>query len=318
MPTRAWANPEHLVTPAARHRRAILFMTVAALCWSSGGILVRALSITNAWEIVFWRSLFMAAFVAGVLTVMHGRGMPKAFMAVGVPGLVSGLFLAGTFFFFIGSLTRTTVANTFVLMSVSPFLAALAGRLVLKEKVPTRTWVAISVAFVGIVVMFADSLDAGRLAGNLLALGVSCCFAGQVTMLRKFHATVDMLPQVMIAGLISLGFAFLVSPPFAATGRDLAILAVMGSVQLGTGCLLATAASKHLSATELGLLALLEPIIGPLWVWALMGEAPGAAALTGGVVVLTAVIANEVFAAWQATRGARAATDAPPMVTPGP
>ena len=192
------------MTPASRHRRAIAFMVVAAICWSSGGLLVRALSITNAWEIVFWRSLFMALFVAGVLLVLHGRRMPHAVRAVGRPGLVSGLFLAGTFFFFIGSLTRTTVANTFVLMSVSPFLAAIAGRIFLREEVPARTWIAMAIAFAGIVVMFADSLDAGRLSGNLLALGVSCCFAGQVTVLRKYHAHVDMLPQVMIAGLFSL------------------------------------------------------------------------------------------------------------------
>jgi hypothetical protein len=189
------------MTPAARHRRAILFMVIAAVCWSSASS--RALSITNARRSCS-APLFMAVFVAGVLTVMHGRRMPQAVVAVGMPGLVSGLFLAGTFFFFIGSLTRTTVANTFVLMSVSPFLAALAGRMVLKETVPMRTWVAISVAFVGIVVMFADSLDAGRLVGNLLALGVSCCFAAQVTMLRKFRARVDMLPQVMI-GACPLG-----------------------------------------------------------------------------------------------------------------
>jgi drug/metabolite transporter (DMT)-like permease len=253
-----------------------------------------------------------------VLVVLHGRRMPRAVVAVGRPGLISGLFLAGSFFFFIGSLTRTTVANTFVLMSVSPFLAALAGRLVLKERVPPRTWVAMTVAFAGIIVMFADSLDGGRLAGNLLALGVSCCFAGQVTVLRKYHATVDMLPQVMIAGLISLAAAFVLSPPFAASGRDHAILALMGCVQLGIGCLLATAASKHLSATELGLLALLEPIIGPLWVWALMGEAPGAAALTGGVIVLTAVIVNEAYAAWRSARATGAASGAPPAVMPGP
>lgn len=293
-------------------------MVVAAICWSSGGILVRALSITNAWEIVFWRSFFMALFVAGVLIVMHGRRMPQAVVATGLPGLVSGLFLAGSFFFFIGSLTRTTVANTFVLMSVSPFLAALAGRLVLKEKVPLRTWVAIAVAFAGIVIMFADSLDAGRLAGNLLALGVSCCFAGQVTVLRKFHASIDMLPQVMIAGLISVAVAFLVSPPFAATGRDLAVLAVMGCVQLGTGCLLATAASKYLSATELGLLALLEPIVGPVWVWVLLGEAPGRSALAGGMIVLAAVLANEMFAAWRGARARAPARELPPTATPGP
>jgi drug/metabolite transporter (DMT)-like permease len=248
----------------------------------------------------------MALFVAGVLLAMHGRRMPKVVLAGGRPVLLSGLFLAGTFFFFIGSLTRTTVANTFVLMSVSPFLAALAGRLVLKETVPARTWIAMAVAFAGIVVMFADSLDAGRLTGNLLALGVSCCFAAQVIVLRRFHATVDMLPQVMVAGVISLVVAFAVAPPFAATGRDLAVLALMGCVQLGTGCLLATAASKHLSATELGLLALLEPILGPLWVWALMSERPGPSTLVGAVVVLGAVIANEAFAAWRSTRDAAA------------
>ncbi|MEO8675330.1 MAG: DMT family transporter [Casimicrobiaceae bacterium] len=306
------------MTPAARHRRAITFMVVAAVCWSSGGLLVRALSITNAWEIVFWRSLFMALFVAGVLLVLHGRRMPQAVLAVGRPGLVSGMFLAGTFFFFIGSLTRTTVANTFVLMSVSPFLAAIAGRVFLQERVPARTWIAMTVAFAGMIVMFADSLDAGRLSGNLLALGVSACFAGQVTVLRKYHAHVDMLPQVMVAGIVSLAVALVLAPPFAATTRDLLILALMGCVQLGTGCLLATAASRSLSATELGLLALLEPILGPLWVWALMGEQPGRAALTGGAIVLAAVIANEAFAAWRGAQSAKPSADASQVLTPGP
>jgi len=232
-----------VIAAVPTHRRAILFMIVGAACWSSGGFLVRQLSITDAWEIVFWRSLFMAAFVAGVLLVMHGRRMPRAVAAVGWPGVMAGTFLAGTFFFYIGSLTRTTVANTNVLMSVSPFLAALGGRFLLGEPVPLRTWVAMIAAFAGIVVMFADSLDAGRIAGNLLAIGVSVCFAAQVTLLRKFHATVDMLPQVLIAGVVSLVVALALAPPFAASHRDLAILAVMGCVQLGAGCLLATAAS---------------------------------------------------------------------------
>ena len=293
-------------------------MVVAAVCWSSGGLLVRALSITNAWEIVFWRSLFMALFVAGVLLVMHGGRMLQAVLAIGRPGVIAGAFLAGTFFFFIASLTHTTVANTFVLMSVSPFLVAIAGRVVLHEPVPRRTWVAMAVALAGMVVMFADAIDAGRLWGNLLALGVSCCFAGQVMVLRKYHAHVDMLPQVMVAGAISLALAGVLAPPFAATGRDLGILALMGCVQLGAGCLLATAASRHLAATELGLLALLEPILGPLWVWAFMGEAPGRAALTGGAIVLSAVVANEAFAAWRGERVEGRAREAPSPLPPGP
>ena len=65
-----------MTDPAAR-LRAIAFMVVAAICWSSGGFLVRQLSITDAWEIVFWRSVFMAFFVLGVLVAMH-RGRTVA------------------------------------------------------------------------------------------------------------------------------------------------------------------------------------------------------------------------------------------------
>jgi len=297
--------------PAARPR-AIAMMVVAAICWSTGGVLVRQLDLRDAWEIVFWRSLFMTFFVLGVLVAMHRSRTIAAIRAVGWPGLAAGAFLSCTFFFFIASLTRTTVANTCVLMSVSPFLAAIAGRLFLGERVPGRTWLAMAVAFAGIVVMFADAVDAGRVLGNLLALGVSCFFAAQVTVLRKYHATVDMLPQVMIAGVISIVVAAPLALPFTATPRDLGVLAVLGCVQLGTGCLLATAASRHLSATQLGLLALLEPILGPIWVWALMGEHPGAMALVGGAIVLSAVIVNEAVAAWR-TRTAAPPAGVPPM-----
>jgi drug/metabolite transporter (DMT)-like permease len=121
-----------------------------------------------------------------------------------------------------------------------------------------------------------------------------------------------MLPQVMIAGVISIVVAAPLALPFTATPRDLGVLAVLGCVQLGTGCLLATAASRHLSATQLGLLALLEPILGPIWVWALMGEHPGAMALVGGAIVLSAVIVNEAVAAWR-TRTAAPPAGVPPM-----
>jgi drug/metabolite transporter (DMT)-like permease len=310
--SRAATAPHSIAVPTRlTHRTAITFMIVAATCWSSGGYLVRQLSITSPWQIVFWRSLFMTLFVAGVLVAMHRLRTPRVVKAAGWPGLVSGVFLAGTFFFYIASLTRTTVANTNVLMSVSPFLAAIAARAILKEAVPMRTWLAMAVAFCGIVVMFADALDTGRLAGNLLALGVSCCFAAQITMLRRFHASVDMLPQVLVAGVVSLCIAAFFAAPFTATGRDLAVLAMMGAVQLGTGCLLATAASRRLSATEMGLLALLEPILGPIWVWVLMSENPGVSTLAGGAIVLGAVLANEAFAAWRGRAPAAAAPAGP-------
>src|SRR6478752_4068898 len=79
-------TPDVSSTRTAQHARAITFMVTAGILWSSGGFLVRQLSIVDAWEIVFWRSLFMTLFVAGVLGVLHGRHTVRAIRDVGAPG----------------------------------------------------------------------------------------------------------------------------------------------------------------------------------------------------------------------------------------
>ena len=170
-----------------------------------------------------------------------------------------------------------------------------------------------AIAFAGIVVMFGGGIDAGQLTGNLLALGVSVCFAAQLTVLRKFHATRrhaadgdDRRPVVAGAGLRAGG-------PFTATAQDLRDARAHG-LRAARHRLPARRPPRRARcpATELGLLALLEPILGPLWVWVLMGERPGPSALAGGALVLCAVIANQALAAW---RGRDAEARAP---LPGP
>jgi drug/metabolite transporter (DMT)-like permease len=270
-------------------------MTAAAMCWSSGGVLVRLLSISDPWTILFWRALFLALFIGGVLYALHGRGAPQAVRTVGRPGILSGCLMAGASVCFLGALAHTTVANTYLLMSVMPFAAAIAAWMVLRESIPAITWLAMAVAGIGIAIVFSGSLGTRSLTGDLLALGVCGCFAGQVTTLRKFGRTTDMLPQVLIASLVALAVGFIMSARLSVNIGDLAILAVLGCVQLGIGSSLSTRASRNLSASEIGLIALLEPILGPLWVWVFLGENPGASTLQGGLVVLLAVGANQLW-----------------------
>jgi drug/metabolite transporter (DMT)-like permease len=276
-------------------RKGLLLMIGAGLAWSSGGILVRNTDLGDPWEIVFWRSAFMVLFVAVVLTALHRGDVLKKVAAVGSAGILSGLALAATFFFFILSVTRTTVANTLVLMSTGPFFVALAGRLFLGERVALRTWIAIAVALSGIVVMFAEGLGAGRIAGDLLALGVPVAFAANIVVLRRHCAHVDLVPAVMLAGVFSIVLAAPLAWPFTPTTRDLVVLGVMGCVQLGAGCVLMTLASRHLAAGEIGLLALLETLLGPIWVWLGTGERPTDLALAGGLLVFGAIVANALY-----------------------
>ena len=277
----------------AARRKGVLLMIGAGLCWSTGGIFVRSVAMTDGWEIVLWRSVFMVAFVFATLAWWHRGAVWSRIAAVGTAGLLAGAFLSATFFFFILSLMRNTAANTFVLMSTGPFFVAVFGGLFLREAVPTRTWVAIAVALGGITLMFAAGIDAGRSLGNVLALGVPTAFAANVVVLRRMRARVDMVPAVMIAGLISIVVALPFALPFEASARDLARLAPMGMVQLGAGCVLMTMATRYLSASEVGLLALIETILAPIWVWIGVGERPSGLELTGAAVVLGALVANE-------------------------
>lgn len=284
-----------IATPPNRRLRALLLMLVAGLVWSTGGLLVRSVSITDGWEIVFWRSLFMVLFMASVLTAWHGERAPRVVRGIGPAGVLAGFFLSLTFFFFILSVTRTTVANTLVIMSIAPFAAAIFARLFVGEMVPSRTWFAMAIAFSGIAVMFADSLTVGDWLGNLLALGVPLAYASNLTMLRRFGGAVDMAPTVMIAGLFSIVIALPMGWPIEASWRDIVVLAFMGVVQLGLGCLLMTVATRHLRAAEVGLITLLETILGPIWVWLGVGERPTDPALVGASIVVGALLANELF-----------------------
>ena len=275
-----------------RHSWGVLLMIGAGLCWSTGGILVRNVKLADPWEIVFWRSVFMVIFLMGVLAFWHRAGVFKKIREVGIQGILAGAFLASTFFFFILSLTHNTVANTLVLMSTLPFFVALFGRLFLSELVPLRTWSAIAVALAGIILMFADGIDSGQSLGNFLALGVPTAFALNVIILRRAHASVNMVPAVMLAGLFSIIVSLPLAWPLTPTLHDLTVLCIMGWVQLGTGCVLMTIATRYLPAVEVGLLALIETTLGPIWVWVSIGERPTDIALVGGLIVIGALLGN--------------------------
>ena len=282
-------------TGASAYRKGFLLMIGAGLCWSTGGILVRNVRLADPWEIVFWRSVFMVLFLLGVLLFWHRANVFARIAEVGLQGVLSGALLASTFFFFILSLARNTVANTFVLMSIGPFFVALFGRIFLGERVPLRTWNAMVVALAGIVLMFFEGLDSGRSLGNLLALGVPTAFALNVVVLRRAHAKVSMVPAVMLAGIFSIAIALPLAWPLSPTLHDLTVLWILGWVQLGLGCVLMTMATRYLPASEVGLFALLETMLGPIWVWLGIGERPTNIALIGGFIIIGALLANVIW-----------------------
>lgn len=282
--------------PAKEHRRGVLLMVGATACWALAGILVRNMRLTDGWEITFWRSCFMTTFVLAVLVRQYGTATWSRIHAVGAPGIMVGALWALMYICFILALGRTTVANVLVLSSLAPFASALTGRIFLQERVPGRIWFAVTAAVVGVVLMFVEAVDSGGLIGNLIAMVIPFAFAFNVVILRKTQAHVDMIPTLVWSGVFSMAVTLPFALPIDAVALDFGLLAIMGVVQLGIGCMLMLAATPRLSAAELGLLAVLETLFGTLSTWVVVGEHPGRMALLGGVIVIGALVLNELLA----------------------
>jgi drug/metabolite transporter, DME family len=188
---------------------------------------------------------------------------------------------------------------------ITPFLAALGGRLVLGERVARHTWAAMTLAAAGVALMLGQGMALGRLGGNLLALGSATSFALYGVLLR-YNRQTDMLPAVLYSGVYGsvLGLAVRLAtggpePPLARIAlppRDLALCFGMGVLQLSLGMALYTRASRYLRAAELQLLATTELILAPIWVWIGVGEVPTMATLVGGGLIFLAVLAQALGA----------------------
>lgn len=282
----------------SQHRRAIVLMVIAPALWSIAGVVTRHLSpelqAHGRFEITFWRSLF-AALTVGIYLAAVRRDFVPALRRAGLPGLLSGAMWATMFVCFMLALTLTSTANTLIVLAVAPLVTALLARALLHTPIRRQTWLAIAIAMAGIVWMFAGNLrieSPASVLGMLIAFGAPLASAVNVVILKKRGLAVDLVPAVFLGGAISALLMLPLALPFIATTRDLALLALLGFAQLGLPCMLLVVAARHLAATEVALLALLEVVLGPIWAWLGAGEVPAAATLSGGLLVLLALVAN--------------------------
>ena len=269
-------------------------MLLCTFLWSTAGVVTRASSVTNGWEASFWRSLFLCIAIGALMLLQHGGGALRKLVSMGWPGFASSLCWAVMFVSFMVALSRTTVANALFIMGVLPFCAAIAGWLFLGERVPARTWLAIAAAAGGIGVMFNDALRTGNLEGSLIALAIPIAAAANTVAVKLGRGRVDLVPALLAGGVIAVLVSWPMALPFSATPKDLLLFGALAVFQLALPCvLLVRMVLLHLSAAEIGLLSLLEIVLGPLWVWLALGEAPAGAIVAGGLVVLAAVALNE-------------------------
>lgn len=318
-----------MTTLRLSHTQALWGMVLAPFMWSTAGVVTRQLESAERFEVTFWRSLFAGLALVLLLPLLRWLDGSATGMLARTPwwtrwwGISVGsrsFWLSGAcwsvmFTAFMVALTMTSVAHVLVLLAIGPLLTAVLGRLVLHQRLPTRTWVAVGVAVLGIVYMFGSqwldamadpNIDSAQLLlGTGIALLVPLAGAINWTVVQRSQQqgqTIDLVPAVMVGGLLSALATAPASVPFQASASDVAWLGFLGVFQLAIPCALSVVCAKVLKAAEVSLLAQLEVLFGIGLTWALAGEEPASQVLLGGALVMSALIANE-WLGWHDRRG---------------
>jgi drug/metabolite transporter (DMT)-like permease len=282
-------------TPAPAYRTGVAFVLSAGVFWSLMGLLVRWTDEASVWQILFYRSLALGTFLFIVIAVRSRGRVWSTLCEGGMPIIFGGYALMMAFSGSIGALKGTTIANAMFLFATAPFMAAVLGRIILKEQVRPATWIAMSIAMVGIAIMVVEALSLGRMMGNVAAIISAFGFA-LFTIALRWRNTQDMFPALFLGALyttlLSGAICWATGEGIAVSLNDGGMSVLMGVGLLGAGMMIFTYGSKAVPAAELALLSMTEVVLGPVWVWILLGETVGPFTLLGGAILLLAIGGN--------------------------
>jgi drug/metabolite transporter (DMT)-like permease len=290
-----------------RRRRGQIYVALAAVAWSTAGVLQRQLTLDTPTQI-FGRAAFAgAALLVYVAFVARGR-VVQAFRSVGLPGVGVALCVATASAGFVAALNQTSVARVLFILALAPVFAAVLARVTLGEPITRRTAVAMAVALAGLSLMLGDPGES-NLAGDGLSLLVSFAFAASIVITR-WRRDVSMAPAACLSqAILVVAFAPFASPSQIG-GGDIGWLAALGIGQIGLGFVLFAAGARLIPAAQAALITLLEIVLGPLWVWLAEDERPSTLTLVGGAIVIVAIALQ--------TRAAPAPAPAEEPVLPAP
>lgn len=278
-----------LSAPSAtdQNRGRILILS-AAFLWSLAGVFIKFLDVPSL-TIVFYRSLFACLALTPFL-----RQSPRRFNGA---VLVSMLAYTAAISAFVSANKLTSAANAIVLQYTAPIFVFLFSRLALGEPISRLDGITLAAGMAGVAVISLDSAGEPEMAGVALALLSGALFAGYMLNLRRTREIEPLYLTWINNGFCSLALLFVVHSQLAITPGEVMILAVMGAVQLGLPYFLFSKGLERISLQEASLIALVEPVLNPVWVAVLVGEIPSVATL-GGSALIVAGLAGRYLWPW--------------------
>jgi drug/metabolite transporter (DMT)-like permease len=197
---------------------------------------------------------------------------------------------------FIFANKMTSSANAILLQYSGPIWAALLGWVLAKEKPRIEQWAAMGAVIIGMLIFFKDGISGGNFAGDCMAILSGIAFGAYSVFMRlqkEGNPADSMIISHLITAFVGLPFLFIFMPSFSL--MSLGAISFMGIFTIGLASICFSYGIRHVSAVQALLLALIEPVLNPVWVLAATGEKPSVSALIGGGIIIIAVTVSSLL-----------------------
>lgn len=262
--------------------------------WSSGGLFIKVLRL-DAFQISFYRS-FIAVITIVLITIIQGKSLKFEFDIISV---LCSLTYSFILILFVIATKLTTAANAIFLQFTAPIYLLLLEPVFLKTKFEKRNLTALIFCFAGMTLFFFGKLDLSNIKGNLFAIGSGICFALFSLFLKwkkQLHKSESTIIYIVTGNFLVCLFCLpVVYDKLIIEFSQLVILLFMGVFQIGISYIIFNEGIKYISATESMIIAMLEAVLNPVWVFLGVGEVPTIYSIAGSVIILLAIIWRNFF-----------------------
>lgn len=277
--------------------RGTMYVLLSAICFSTGGVLIKLIPWSSM-TIQGIRSIFSILVVGGYMLLRRQRFVWNKTVFWGA---ICNTVMA---FSFVAATKLTTAANAIVLQFTEPIFVILLMWFIYKKKPGKDALIACAVVFAGILCFFFESLGAGQMTGDLLAILSGFTYA-LVMMMKKFEGA-DFESSLIVSNIISavVGIPVYFRDFSTASVADAWVfMLLLGVVQFGLSYIFLSKGLDYVSPVTASLTSTIEPILNPILVAVFYGEKIGAAAVVGAVLVVGAAAVYNVRQSIQTERG---------------
>lgn len=268
------------------HQKGIIAIVIAALLWSTGGLFIKLISL-NAFQLSFFRSIFTALTFLALFR--------KKTFVFNKLTIINGLFYAGILILFVMATKLTTAANAIFLQYTAPIYVLILEPILLKTELKKINVISVIISFLGMTLFFVGELSPSHLEGNIVALISGLCFAGFLLGIRKSSEEFR-IPSIFIGNiLIILICSFSITNELKISLDDFFMVAYLGIFQIGFAYAVFTYSIKRIEGIEAALVAMIEPVMNPIWVFIGYGEKPSSFAILGGLIILTTITIRTII-----------------------